>query len=36
MDREERLEETIRLREYICLWKVDAMEHKDTIAKGNA
>ena len=36
MDREEKLVETIRLREYTCLCKVNAMEHKDAIAKENA
>ena len=36
MDREEKLVETIRLREYTCLWTVNAMEHKDAIAKENA
>ena len=36
MDREEKLVETIRLREYTCLWKVNATEHKDAIAKENA
>ena len=36
MDREEKLVETIRLREYTCLWKVNATEPKDAIAKENA
>ena len=36
MDREEKLVETIRLREYTYLWKVNATEHKDAIAKENA
>ena len=28
MDREEKLVETIRLREYTCLWKVNIIQHK--------
>ena len=28
--------ETIRLREYTCLWKVNATQHKDAIAKGSS
>ena len=36
MDREEKLVETIRLREYTCLWKVNATELKDAVAKENA
>ena len=28
MDREEKLVETIRLREYTCLWKVNTIQHK--------
>ena len=34
MDREEKLVEAIR--EYTCLWKVNAKEYKDAIAKENA
>ena len=33
VDREENLVEIIRLREYTCLWKVNATQHKDAIAK---
>ena len=36
MDREEKLVGTIRLREYTCLWKVNAKEHKNARAKENA
>ena len=36
MDWEEKLVETIRLREYTCLWKVNAMERKGATAKENA
>ena len=36
MDREEKLVETIMLREHTCLWKVNATERKDATAKENA